>query len=115
MQMPNAEMSAWLGISYGSATNAPSARITAIASVMTFNWSAVRLVRYGTCGTAIRAPLERMLVEELCVVGEAIPFLEARRRCAVGGIEAGDDAEQRGRIRHGARQRTCGVLVGGDR
>ena len=115
MQMPNAEMSAWLGISYGSATNAPSSshhgnRVGDDLQLVGREAGQVGHVRHGNPG----AP-ESMLIEELCVVREAFSLLEARRRRAVGGIEAGDDAKKRGRIRHGARERTCGVLVRRDR
>ena len=62
VQMPNAEMSAWFGISCGSSTNAPCARIVAIASSMICCCAVEKPFQNGTRGTAMRAPLSEFFL-----------------------------------------------------
>ena len=59
-------------------------------------------------------PLQRIRVEELRVVAEALPGNEASGRGRVLLIEAGEDAQQPGRVGHRPRHRASGVLIGSD-
>src|SRR5262249_37673098 len=60
-------------------------------------------------------PLERVLVQELRVVAEAVPFSQARARRRVVFVESSKHAKQPGRIGDGARNGAGGVLVRSDR
>ena len=59
--------------------------------------------------------LQRVGVEELRVVAEALAGREAGRGRRVLLVGAGEDAEQLGRVGHRPRHRAGGVLIGGDR
>ena len=58
---------------------------------------------------------QSVLVEERRVVFEALAWRQARDRRGIGRVVPGQNAQQLCRVGHGARYRTRGVLVGGDR